>query len=159
MSYSFLRNFTHSFKLPINKSAWCRNASDFKLWAELWSNISSHQLRKYEIMGYFECSTNSLAVNDFFLVFSFPGLKNTQDQIIHLQHIIQLLPLINRDTLYVLLQFLGLVAENAEDRTDEAGNFLFLTSEILNFFSKAQKSPSNMKILAKSSITTCWAAK
>ena len=51
----------------------------------------------------------------------FPELKNTQDQIIQLQHIIQLLPLINRDTLYVLLQFLGLVAEHAEDRTDDSG--------------------------------------
>ena len=59
--------------------------------------------------------------NYFFFLYFFSGLKNTQDQIIHLQHIIQLLPLINRDTLYVLLQFLGLVAENAEDRTDEAG--------------------------------------
>ena len=61
----------------------------------------------------------------FFFSFStcplLSGLKNTQDQIIHLQHIIQLLPLINRDTLYVLLQFLGLVAENAEDRSDDAG--------------------------------------
>ena len=48
-------------------------------------------------------------------------MKNTQEQIIQLQHIIQLLPLINRDTLYVLLQFLGLVAEHAEDRTDDKG--------------------------------------
>ena len=48
-------------------------------------------------------------------------MKNIQDQIVHLQHIIQLLPLINRDTLYVLLQFLGLVAENAEDKIDESG--------------------------------------
>ena len=47
--------------------------------------------------------------------------RNIQDQISHLQHIIQLLPLINRDTLYVLLQFLGLVAENAEDKIDESG--------------------------------------
>ena len=62
-----------------------------------------------------------ITFSDVFLLYFFSGLKNTQDQIIHLQHIIQLLPLINRDTLYVLLQFLGLVAENAEDRTDEAG--------------------------------------
>ena len=48
-------------------------------------------------------------------------MKNIQEQIGHLQHIIQLLPLINRDTLYVLLQFLGLVAENAEDKLDETG--------------------------------------
>ena len=61
----------------------------------------------------------SLVINNF--PSFFPELKNTQDQIIQLQHIIQLLPLINRDTLYVLLQFLGLVAEHAEDRTDESG--------------------------------------
>ena len=72
---------------------------------------------------------SALQVSNFFFFFFFSfstcpllsGLKNTQDQIIHLQHIIQLLPLINRDTLYVLLQFLGLVAENAEDRSDDAG--------------------------------------
>ena len=33
----------------------------------------------------------------------------------------QLLPVINRDTLYVLLQFLGLVAENSEDRKGDDG--------------------------------------
>ena len=55
--------------------------------------------------------------------FSISEVKNIQDQIVHLQHIVQLLPLINRDTLYVLLQFLGLVAENAEDRTDESGTY------------------------------------
>ena len=70
---------------------------------------------KSEVYFWPRCKTN------FFLVLFLSGLKNTQDQIIHLQHIIQLLPLINRDTLYVLLQFLGLVAENAEDRTDETG--------------------------------------
>ena len=68
---------------------------------------------------------SALQVSNFFFSLStcplLSGLKNTQDQIIHLQHIIQLLPLINRDTLYVLLQFLGLVAENAEDRSDDAG--------------------------------------
>ena len=57
-----------------------------------------------------------------FCLFSFTEhCRNIQDQISHLQHIIQLLPLINRDTLYVLLQFLGLVAENAEDKIDESG--------------------------------------
>ena len=73
----------------------------------------------------------SLIIN-IFLPF-FLELKNTQDQIIQLQHIIQLLPLINRDTLYVLLQFLGLVAEHAEDRTDESGrkNFEFIICPIL----------------------------
>ena len=74
----------------------------------------------------------NLTLGLIFVPYFVSGLKNTQDQIIHLQHIIQLLPLINRDTLYVLLQFLGLVAENAEDRTDEAGNFLFLQKEILD---------------------------
>ena len=62
-----------------------------------------------------------ISINLKYLFFSNSELKNTQDQIIQLQHIIQLLPLINRDTLYVLLQFLGLVAEHADDRTDDTG--------------------------------------
>jgi len=37
------------------------------------------------------------------------------------QRMMQLLPVINRDTLYVLLQFLGLVAENSEDRKGDDG--------------------------------------
>ena len=68
----------------------------------------------------------SLIINIFTSFFL--ELKNTQDQIIQLQHIIQLLPLINRDTLYVLLQFLGLVAEHAEDRTDESGRTKYVFS-------------------------------
>ena len=64
----------------------------------------------------------------------FLELKNTQDQIIQLQHIIQLLPLINRDTLYVLLQFLGLVAEHAEDRTDESGRTKSVFSMSQSYF-------------------------
>ena len=67
-------------------------------------------------------------------------MKNIQDQIVHLQHIIQLLPLINRDTLYVLLQFLGLVAENAEDKIDESGEKVV---ERFNFFSNVPKVSKN----------------
>jgi len=37
----------------------------------------------------------------------------------------QLLPVINRDTLFVLLQFLGLVADNAEDKKGDDGENLF----------------------------------
>jgi hypothetical protein len=58
----------------------------------------------------------------------FPEIKNPQEQIVHLQHIVQLLPLINRDTLYVLLQFLGLVAENSEDKTSDTGKYTTTTT-------------------------------
>ncbi len=37
------------------------------------------------------------------------------------QRLMQLLPQVNRDTLFVLLHFLGLVADNAEDRMGENG--------------------------------------
>ena len=37
------------------------------------------------------------------------------------QRMMQLLPVINRDTLYVLIQFLGLVADNSDDRKAEDG--------------------------------------
>ena len=43
-------------------------------------------------------------------------LSSSQDQTLALQRLIELLPTVNRDTLFVLLHFLGLVAENAEDR-------------------------------------------
>ena len=36
---------------------------------------------------------------------------------LNLRRLMELLPAVNRDTLFVLLQFLGLVAENAEDKT------------------------------------------
>lgn len=48
-------------------------------------------------------------------------IPNAQEKLLCLQRIMQLLPLINRDTMYVLLQFLGLVAENAEDKKETDG--------------------------------------
>ena len=50
-------------------------------------------------------------------------MSNPQDQISNVQRLLQILPVVNRDTLFVLLQFLGLVAENAEDRKAEDGMF------------------------------------
>ena len=54
--------------------------------------------------------------NIFFL-----EMSNPQDQISNVQRLLQILPVVNRDTLFVLLQFLGLVAENSDDRKAEDG--------------------------------------
>ncbi|XP_063911660.1 rho GTPase-activating protein 6-like isoform X3 [Zophobas morio] len=48
-------------------------------------------------------------------------IRNRRLQFEALQHLIQLLPAANRDTLYALLSFLAMVAQNATDVTDEAG--------------------------------------
>ena len=48
-------------------------------------------------------------------------LSNPQDQISNVQRLLQILPVVNRDTLFVLLQFLGLVSENADDRKADDG--------------------------------------
>ena len=62
-------------------------------------------------------------------------MSNPQDQISNVQRLLQILPVVNRDTLFVLLQFLGLVAENSEDRKSEDGksnNNLSLINSIHN---------------------------
>ena len=46
------------------------------------------------------------------------------------QRMMQLLPVINRDTLYVLLQFLGLVAENSDDTKADDGKGAFINDVI-----------------------------
>ena len=51
----------------------------------------------------------------------FLEMSNPQDQISNVQRLLQILPVVNRDTLFVLLQFLGLVAENSDDRKAEDG--------------------------------------
>ena len=48
-------------------------------------------------------------------------MSNPQDQISNVQRLLQILPVVNRDTLFVLLQFLGLVSENSDDRKAEDG--------------------------------------
>ena len=53
----------------------------------------------------------------------FPELSSAQEQTLGLQRLMGLLPTVNRDTLFVLLHFLGLVAENAEDRTLADGEY------------------------------------
>ena len=47
--------------------------------------------------------------------------NSQQDRITGVQRLLHILPVVNRDTLYVLLQFLGLVSENAEDKLTEEG--------------------------------------
>ena len=51
-------------------------------------------------------------------------MSNPQDQISNVQRLLQILPVVNRDTLFVLLQFLGLVADNSEDRKTDDGRKL-----------------------------------
>lgn len=82
-------------------------------------------------------------------------LSSAQEQTLALQRLIQLLPSVNRDTLFILLQFLGLVAENSEDRTAadgtiETGNKMdtsnlatLFAPNLLHTFSD-EPSPSNV---------------
>jgi hypothetical protein len=59
-------------------------------------------------------------------------LSTPQEQTLALQRIMQLLPQVNRDTLFVLLHFLGLVADNAEDKiTAENGMFKKLSCNVV----------------------------
>ena len=55
----------------------------------------------------------------------FPEISNSHEQMLGFQRMLQLLPVINRDTLYVLLQFLGLVADNSEDKKADDGENLY----------------------------------
>jgi len=48
-------------------------------------------------------------------------IRNRKQQLEAMRRVIQLLPQVNRDTLYVLLNFLHLVAENSEDRKGPQG--------------------------------------
>ncbi|CAH1159539.1 unnamed protein product [Phaedon cochleariae] len=48
-------------------------------------------------------------------------IRNRRLQFEALQHLVQLLPPVNRDTLHALMSFLSLVARNANDVKDEAG--------------------------------------
>ena len=48
-------------------------------------------------------------------------MSGSNEQVLALQRLMQLLPAVNRDTLFVLLHFLGLVAENADDKTAPDG--------------------------------------
>ncbi|KAG8311066.1 Rho GTPase-activating protein 6 [Homalodisca vitripennis] len=49
------------------------------------------------------------------------GIRNRRLQHEALQHLLQLLPVPNRDTLWVLLAFLSQVAQNSEDHRDTSG--------------------------------------
>ena len=60
-----------------------------------------------------------------------PEISNSHEQMMGFQRMMQLLPVINRDTLYVLLQFLGLVAENSEDRKADDGKPVYSETERL----------------------------
>ena len=60
-------------------------------------------------------------------------MSNPQDQISNVQRLLQILPVCNRDSLFVLLQFLGLVAENSEDRKAEDGRKIKIFLDKLKF--------------------------
>ncbi len=60
-----------------------------------------------------------------------PEISNSHEQMMGFQRMMQLLPVINRDTLYVLLQFLGLVAENSEDRKADDGKPVYSETELM----------------------------
>ena len=51
-------------------------------------------------------------------------IRNRRLQFEALQHLIQLLPVPNRDTLWSLLNFLSLVAANCEDHNNKLGEFV-----------------------------------
>ncbi|XP_044748073.1 uncharacterized protein LOC123309170 [Coccinella septempunctata] len=51
-------------------------------------------------------------------------IRNRRLQFEALQHLIQILPSANRDTLHALLNFLSLVAQNSTDTTDELGELV-----------------------------------
>ena len=56
-------------------------------------------------------------------------ISTPAEQTLALQRIMQLLPQVNRDTLFVLLHFLGLVADNSEDKIgSEESKFCLLES-------------------------------
>lgn len=54
----------------------------------------------------------------------FPEIRNRRLQQEALQHLIQLLPTPNRETLWALLNFLSLVAANSEDQKNENGEWI-----------------------------------
>ena len=53
----------------------------------------------------------------------FAEIRNRRLQFEALQHLIQLLPVPNRDTLCALLNFLVTVARNCDDHKDDSGMF------------------------------------
>lgn len=59
--------------------------------------------------------TTTLRLGDLIYLLHFPEIRNRRLQLEALSHIIQLLPLAHRDTLFVLLKFLAHVARHADD--------------------------------------------
>lgn len=55
---------------------------------------------------------------------SFSEIRNRRLQQEALQHLIQLLPTPNRETLWALLNFLSIVAANSEDQKTETGEWI-----------------------------------
>lgn len=54
----------------------------------------------------------------------FPEIRNRRLQQEALQHLVQLLPTPNRETLWALLNFLSVVAANSEDQKSETGEWI-----------------------------------
>jgi len=70
----------------------------------------------------FQSSNFYSAINEQFKYF--PEIRNRRLQQEALQHLIQLLPTPNRETLWVLLNFLSVVAANSEDQKSETGEWI-----------------------------------
>lgn len=63
----------------------------------------------------------------FILHIPFPGVRNRRLQLEALSHLIQLLPVAHRDTLYVLLQFLSHVIKCSQDTTSSTNGSVITT--------------------------------
>ena len=63
---------------------------------------------------------------------TYSEISTPAEQTLALQRILQLLPQVNRDTLFVLLHFLGLVADNSEDKAAfEEGEYHLWCSQFI----------------------------
>ncbi|XP_024217478.1 uncharacterized protein RhoGAP102A isoform X2 [Halyomorpha halys] len=74
---------------------------------------------------YFRDLPDSLLCKDLYQAFiQTQRIRNRRLQHEALQHLLQLLPVANRDTLLVLLSFLSIVANHADDQKDSSGQVL-----------------------------------
>jgi hypothetical protein len=90
-----------------------RDLPDPLMCRELYPAFINTQRKSFNI--FFKCVDNDVHIN-FYI-----GIRNRRLQLEAMQHLIQLLPVPNRDTLASLLVFLNTVAKHSADRRDAAG--------------------------------------
>lgn len=74
---------------------------------------------------YFRDLPDSLLCKDLYQAFiQTQKIRNRRLQQEALQHLLQLLPIANRDTLFALLTFLSLVANHSDDKKDSSGQWI-----------------------------------